>query len=87
MASTEHTVVALGPQVWALRRWTVGCARPLWVECDHAVLACTPRRQMTLIILLNTRVPTRLALLAHLAALGRRSTLALLRFAEGIHSW
>ena len=42
---------------------------------------------MTLIILLNTRIPTRLALLANLAALARRRTLALLRLAEGIQSW
>jgi hypothetical protein len=42
---------------------------------------------MTLIILLNTRIATRLALLAHLAALARRRTLALLRLAEGIQPW
>ena len=50
------------------------------------LLASAPRRHMTHIILLNTRIPTRLALLAHLAALACRRTLALLRLAEGIQS-
>ena len=52
-----------------------------------ALSASASLRQMTHIILLNTRIPTRLALLAHLAALARRRTLALLRLAEGIQSW
>jgi hypothetical protein len=55
--------------------------------CSKArALTRTARRQMTLITFLNTRIPTRLALLAHLAALARRRTLALRRLAEGIQS-
>src|SRR5688500_13347234 len=52
-------------------------------SCD--VLASTPRRHMTNITLLNTRVATRLALRTNLAALFLRShTFSLLKLTEWI---
>ena len=55
-------------------------------EGDIARSACTPFRPMTHIILLNTRIPTRLALRTDLAALARSRTLSLLNLTEGIES-
>ena len=59
----------------------------VWLDHLHRPrLAGTPRRHMTHIIPLNTRIPTRLTLLTDLAALARRRTLRLLHLTEGIQS-